>query len=163
MRPVRADEWRRLREVRLRALASDPHAFSTTHDHAAKLTDEEWQLRASASADDGQSCYFVAVVDPGHWVGIAFVIGFDDSDNAGLFSMWVAPAVRRAGVARALCDACAAWAIGREYAGLILGVMADNGGAQAAYRSMGFTEYDRTTEAIGADRRELVMMHRPLG
>ena len=39
-----------------------------------------------------------------------------------------------------------AWAIGREYAGLILGVMADNGGAQAAYRSMGFTEYDRITE-----------------
>ena len=49
VRRVRPDEWRALRDVRLRALETDPDAFGATVAEALARPDEEWQSRADGS------------------------------------------------------------------------------------------------------------------
>ena len=60
IRQVLRDDWERLRDVRLRALAHDPEAFLETHAEASQFPDERWQERATP-ADDSSS--FVAERD----------------------------------------------------------------------------------------------------
>jgi hypothetical protein len=46
IRQLEPDDWMRLRDARLRALASDPGAFLVTLDEARKFPDERWRERA---------------------------------------------------------------------------------------------------------------------
>ena len=163
IRHVVAADWQRLREIRLLALATDPQAFTSTHEYGLGLPDEEWQSRASASEQGDRSRWFAAVGVDDQWLGIATVHGDERSRSAGLFSMWIAPEARGAGAVTALCDACCAWAAAQGYESVSLGVMARNGRAVAAYRKAGFVEYDRFTEVRSERVLDLVMMRRAVG
>ena len=162
IRPVVAADWQRLREIRLRALETDPEAFTSTYAYGRALPDEEWQSRTRASEQGEQSRWFAAVGPDDQWLGIATVHGDERSRSAGLFSMWVAPEARGAGASAALCDACCAWAAEHGYDSVTLGVMADNSGAISAYGKSGFVEYDRITEPQSDRVLDLVMMRRPV-
>lgn len=50
VRVVRADQWRELREIRLRALRDYPEAFTTTAAQAESEPDEYWAERAALAA-----------------------------------------------------------------------------------------------------------------
>jgi hypothetical protein len=52
IRRVESDDWERLRDVRLRALASDPDAFLETVEDARTFPDERWRERARPSEHD---------------------------------------------------------------------------------------------------------------
>ena len=45
LRPFRPDEWQLYREVRLRALESDPKFFGSRYDDEKAKPDEFWQER----------------------------------------------------------------------------------------------------------------------
>ena len=47
IRRARPDEWQALRDLRLRALATDPDAFGSTLAGSSTRTDAEWQERAN--------------------------------------------------------------------------------------------------------------------
>ena len=51
IRQLEPDDWMRLRDARLRALASDPGAFLVTLDEARKFPDERWRERAVQTGD----------------------------------------------------------------------------------------------------------------
>jgi len=90
VRRVRADEWRELRALRLRALADAPDAFGTTVAEAEAEPDVAWQERAVAE----DRATFVAEV-AGRLIGMA-AGGTNpmEASAAGLYSMWVEPAAR---------------------------------------------------------------------
>lgn len=104
VREVRLDEWRRFREIRLRALREDPAAFGRTHEEEAAMTDADWIARAQQPgtvrlvAEESES-----------WLGIAGVWTPEEGPPE-VFGMWVAPDARGRGAGLALLDACAAWA-----------------------------------------------------
>src|SRR5947199_4108627 len=56
IRQLESKDWRRLRDARLRALASDPGAFLVTLDEARKFPDERWRERGRAAAAAHGSC-----------------------------------------------------------------------------------------------------------
>ena len=100
IRRVEPDDWKLLRDVRLRALREDPDAFLATHDQEAAFADEQWQARASQA----HGASFVAEGEDG---GEGLATGIIDADPAVVFlvGMWVAPARRGDGTARELVDA----------------------------------------------------------
>jgi RimJ/RimL family protein N-acetyltransferase len=83
----------------------------------------------------------------------------DDRSVAFLYAMWVAPEARGGGAARALCDACAAWAAQRGCTTLRLAVFAANPAARRAYAAAGFAVCGRAdvTTPDGRVRDELRM------
>jgi GNAT superfamily N-acetyltransferase len=126
------DQWERARAVRLRSLADSPSAFASTHRREAALTAEEWRRRLDRSLT-------LVAVDGGEEVGTAAGVPpwTDDPGARELVGMWVAPAHRGRGVARALLARVATWAEGEGAARLRLGVLDGNAGARAAYLRMG--------------------------
>jgi ribosomal protein S18 acetylase RimI-like enzyme len=64
VRQIRADEWERLRELRLAALQDAPFAFGEQHAQAVQLPPSDWQARAERGAQL-QSPVLVAVADAG--------------------------------------------------------------------------------------------------
>jgi GNAT superfamily N-acetyltransferase len=98
IRRVESDDWECLRDVRLRALASDPDAFLETVEDARTLPDERWRERARPSEHD---VTFVHERDDA-FDGMVSAFVDDDAETVHLVGMWVAPDLRGSGVAREL-------------------------------------------------------------
>lgn len=151
IRPVRADEWERVRELRLRAV-HDPVAsvaFTDTVEHAEALPDDFWRDRAAGgSADAGPDAtarQFVAEDATGRWIGTTTALrehagenDYEDRpvphDGCSVVGVYLDPAHRGKGVLAALFDAVEAWAAGP----LRLSVHTDNARAVRAYEKLGF-------------------------
>jgi GNAT superfamily N-acetyltransferase len=140
VRRVRASEWPKLKAVRLAALLDEPSAFGSTYAAEAAAGDEHWVKRASRAEAGVETVTFFAV-DGGAVVGL--VAGYRPDlaqPSVELVSMWVEPAARRAGVARALVDAVIAWAREVGAARVELWVTRGNAAAASLYRAAGFGE-----------------------
>ena len=144
VRRIRPVEWRDLRRVRLRALATDPDAFGSTYADEAAKGDEWWQEWARDHAAGDRD--FTAVAWRGTPVGIA--AGFVNSEAARtvtVFAMWVAPEARRGGVGTALLAAVEEWASVGGAERLRLSVIDVNPDAVRFYEACGYTRTGITT------------------
>jgi len=133
IRRVRAEEWTRLREIRLRALADAPHAFGTTYDDACTQPDSYWHgiLEVPAwVAEEGD-----------RWLGMVRVS--PEEGAAHLISMWVEPSARNGGVGLGLIDAVVQWARDQGLPATTLWVADGNAAAEAVYRKAGFVDTGR--------------------
>jgi GNAT superfamily N-acetyltransferase len=140
IRRVRAEEWERLRSLRLRALADAPMAFGSTLAEEQARPDHEWHARAAAGSQGGDRVTFIAE-HRSRWAGSA--TGVLEWEGAGtrpawLVGMWVSPEVRRRGIARALVIAVTEWARERGADVLNLHVTETNAEAIALYERLGF-------------------------
>ena len=105
VRRIRAGEGPALRSLRLKALADAPEAFSTTLEQGLQLSDAVWEERADRGAESSATAYFLAV-DGGRFCGMVGVYAPEGSRvEIELISLWVDPAHRRTGIARALIHA----------------------------------------------------------
>lgn len=127
-----SNDWRRVREIRLQALAEDPEAFGSTLASESKLTDEHWKQRLSRA----DAATFVALGDRGEDIGLVVAAPYDDA--AGLFSMWVSRDCRQKGIGGALVDTVIEWARLRGFGRILLDVGDRNEPAIALYGSRGF-------------------------
>jgi ribosomal protein S18 acetylase RimI-like enzyme len=143
------------KEVRLRALKSDPTAFGSTYEKECRLLDEEWLRRSvrwsSAGsigllAFDGESpCGLIACyTEEETGDRTDDTIAFRVPQWGHVVSMWVDPGYRRAQVGSALIEGIVAWAAGRGLAELRLMVTSVNPGAMAFYERLGFERSGRT-------------------
>jgi ribosomal protein S18 acetylase RimI-like enzyme len=130
VRRVRLDEWPRLREIRLRALADAPYAFGVTHAESLTQPDSYWHSMVEQPA-------WVAE-DGDRWVGMVRVLA--EEGAAHLVSMWVDPDARRRGVGRALVEAVVRWAGDQGLGAVTLWVSEGNVAAETLYRTAGFHE-----------------------
>jgi ribosomal protein S18 acetylase RimI-like enzyme len=139
IRAVRPEEWRGLRDVRLRALADAPDAFGETLAEAHARPDASWRRWIQRGWGRGPQTTLVA--DDGTTTLRGIVVGVLERDEPGLahlYAMWVDPAVRRDGVGTRLIDAVTTWARDNGASTLRLGVAASNEGAVTMYRRCGF-------------------------
>jgi GNAT superfamily N-acetyltransferase len=137
VRRVTAEEWRALRDVRLRALEESPHAFATRFAEARTRPDEWWIDWAARSASGEAQAMFLAW-EADEPVGIAGT--FVDDGARWLISMWTAPSARGRGVGRALVEAVVELARAAGTRELLLEVTEGNDDAHALYRSCGFVD-----------------------
>ncbi len=167
VRRVGAEEWQRVRELRLDAL-QDPDAaiaFLDTHDNALQRPAAFWQERTVGAATSDTSAQFVAE-EGAEWLGTATVLRRDAGhiDHHGVMlphprsdvvGVYVRPSARGRGVINALLAAAASWARSLGDDALLLDVHADNARAQAAYRRAGFTLTGHNFTSVIGDEVEM--------
>lgn len=173
---IRPDDWRELRDVRLRALADAPSAFGSTLAREAAFPDDVWRERAAQGRtllartapdggppDDGGPAGNDR--SPGPVVGIAAVVPSpDDATVAELVSVWVEPGARGSGVAASLLARAEDLAAGLGARTLALWVTATNAPALRLYERAGFAPTGET-QPLPSDPRlvELRMTRRVAG
>ena len=98
-----------LRDVRLRALATDPRAFGSTYALEAPRNPSAWETWAREHASGADKATFLALRDAtADAVGLAMGKRMEEPRRFGLFSMWVDGAERRRGTGRKLVEAVTA-------------------------------------------------------
>jgi GNAT superfamily N-acetyltransferase len=157
---IRPDEWRTLRDIRLRSLRDAPEAFGQRYDEAEAMPDAEWQSIARSSASGNRRIWIVARDDNGRSVGVVQGRRRPPSDCL-LFSMWVDPDARRDGVGRALVDAIQDWAEGWDAQRVVLWVLAANEPAMRFYDRIGFSTVNEGPDAISGHAWGAFTMQRP--
>ncbi len=163
VRRVRADDWQRIRALRLQALRDPmaPVAFLESVEQAAARPDEEWRARAA----EGSGGQFVAERGEALIGSLAVIVRqagvpdyferVPDADLPTVVGVYVAPSARGAGVIDALLAAAIGWARSRGYRELALDVHETNLPAIGAYRRAGF---EVMSEFAGESGRELGMV-----
>ncbi|MGW5342516.1 GNAT family N-acetyltransferase [Streptomyces sp. HUAS TT3] len=154
IRPVRADEWEKVKELRLVALSDPlaPVAFLETAADAAERPDAFWQDRARGAAEGRGVRQFVAEAPDGRWDGSVtlFIEGVGTTDfleqeveqNQGhVVGVFVRAEQRGTGIVDALFTAALEWAWSLdepELERVRLFVHEGNARAGAFYRRFGF-------------------------
>jgi len=138
IRRLTTDDIEVYREVRLRALASDPGAFGSNHDRESAFTHADWAERL-AGFRGHPGAIFVCEHD-GRVDGVVGV-GLSEVDtDATLWGMWVDATARGSGVARDLVDATIGWARDQRLSAVMLWVRRANTRATAFYERCGFVD-----------------------
>lgn len=136
--PADAPDFQRLR---LQGLLESPSAFSSSHEEECDRPFDEVARRLAADAD---GCVFGGFVD-GWLVGLAGVRrehGRKLAHKAFIWGVYVAPAARGTGLARALLQAALARAAAMPGLRQVnLGVHASNEPARRLYESLGFVAF----------------------
>lgn len=142
IRRAGVDDLELVRETRLRSLADSPDAFWTTWAEAEAEPREVWSERLGAA----DRATFIGVREAGLTLGGGLVFGAPHHDlpgQAGLYGMWVAPELRRGGLAGSLIHAVIDWARAAGYPRLLLEVGDANASAIATYTALGFAPTGR--------------------
>lgn len=174
VRPIRADEWAKVKELRLLALKDPaaPIAFLDTYEQAAAEPDSFWQQRAMRAAGGTRTRQFVAEAEDGTWSGTVTVL-IEDAGNDDVFggavqqrqahvaAVFVRPEHRGSGVIDALFATAVAWAWAvPDVARVRLYVHEDNARAERFYRRFGFVPSGATVPMKGDPskvEREMVL------
>ncbi|MFJ3926554.1 GNAT family N-acetyltransferase [Streptomyces sp. NPDC090022] len=154
IRAVRADEWEKVKELRITALHDPvaPIAFLESIETAEARTDVEWQDRAAGAASGRAVRQFVAEAPDGSWDGSVTVlveeIGTTDFlervitvTQGHVVGVYVREGLRGSGIAQELFRAALDWCWSLEGPALErvrLYVHEKNERAAAFYRRVGF-------------------------
>jgi ribosomal protein S18 acetylase RimI-like enzyme len=156
IRELGPDDWRLWRKLRLDALAEAPYAFRArlVDWQADNDTEDQWRGRLSIPGS-----FNVIAESDGEPVGMASGVRATDDSAAEVISMWVSPAARGRGVAKALVNEIAHWAQDMGIRVLRLSVAEGNSAASALYQRCGFRFTGELGDMVhdGAER-ELVMV-----
>ncbi|WP_328895322.1 GNAT family N-acetyltransferase [Streptomyces sp. NBC_00236] len=167
IRPVRADEWQLVKELRLAAVQDPaaPVAFLETYEQAVERSDDFWRERTvgGSEAGDGGARQFIAEAPDGSWAGtVTVLIERPDGEvrfgeaaavhQAHVVGVFVRPGARGRGLAEELFRAGTdwAWSLGEPLIERVrLYVHEDNPRAAALYRRIGFVPTGETVPMPG--------------
>jgi ribosomal protein S18 acetylase RimI-like enzyme len=138
IRRIRTGDAALLRDVRLRALQTDPASFGSTYERELAFDGARWDEWASGDSKGGIDATLLAL-EGDEAVGI--VTGARDEHNPALFhvyAMWVAPEARRTGLGRRLLDELEAWMRASGGTTSQLSVTTEAEAAQRLYESAGY-------------------------
>ena len=128
-----------VRDVRLRALGTDPASFGSSLEREQAYSDQRWQEWVTGGDPRTRDLATLLAFDGDMPVGIATSRRDADRDDVfHVFAMWVAPEARRRGVARALLGEAEEWARRHGAASVELGVTGTALAAQALYMGAGY-------------------------
>jgi ribosomal protein S18 acetylase RimI-like enzyme len=155
IRPVAPGEGRRLRELRLRALAADPRSAFHSRRTEAGWPQAYWDEWAA-----GRDRVMFVVVRDGEWLGMAGCVLRDRTLDAT--GMWVDPVVRGQRLGERLIDAIVGW--GRDHGAnrMEFAVTETNEVAIALYRRLGFRSTGRRRALDSYPDLTGMFMARPL-
>lgn len=138
IRRIRSHEGAPLREVRLRALRTDPDAFAASHNQASSRDDHVWDQIAATAAEGHEEIIFVIEGEDRFAGMVGAFARADEPATRNLYGMWVAPEVRGSGLGVGLVDAVVDWSREAGAEEVKLWVVETNGPAVRLYRRAGF-------------------------
>lgn len=135
LNPSEGERWR---NIRLASLHDAPDAFGSTLADAERHPDVYW----SGQVKDIPT--WIAVLEGRDAGVVRGVESTEDTDEAYLISMWVAPGARGKTVGSSLIDAVIRWSGSRGFLRLVLDVADYNSPAIALYTRKGFVATGET-------------------
>lgn len=138
VRRIQPGDGPALREVRLRALQTDPEAFAATYDQAALRTDNDWEDIAVEAATGDEKVIFLAEGDNGCVGMVGAFARPEEPVTRNLYGMWVAPEARSSGVGMRLVEEILTWSREAKAEEVKLWVVESNEKAVELYRRAGF-------------------------
>lgn len=138
IRAAGPEEWRRVRDLRLRALADSPEAFGSTLEREREAGEAQW-LDWISGWEGAENALFVAE-EGAAWLGLAVGSHEAGRDHTHLYAMWVEPASRHRAFGTRLVEAVVEWSRSRGVRTVELGVTETNADARAFYEHLGFEE-----------------------
>lgn len=153
IRPVSLSDVDVLLRLRLEALQESPEAFGEDYSYVAAQPLASWQERVAHSHGGGDQVIFIAARDdpandtPGDPTQDQCVVGMagvnrstmrNTRHSASIWGVYVQPAYRGRGVAKALVQACVAWGQQKGLITMRLAVITANVAAIRCYESCGF-------------------------
>lgn len=124
-----ADDWKILREVRLRALKDSPTAYISTYEEVASWTEADWRRRLTTAV-------WVVIRGERDIIAVASSLRDGPVNERYLESVWVEPGHRRSGALRAILRYLAE--LEPEVEDWFLWVLDGNAEARAVYERLGF-------------------------
>jgi len=157
VRMAREEDWRTIRDLRLRALIDAPDAFGSTHQEEREKDEVAW--RSWVIGWSGAEQVTVLAQDGDAWVGLAVGLRWKPVDDvAHLFAMWVDGAYRGRSIGVAMVEAIAEWAKVTGAETLELRVTEANAPAVAPYRDASFVDTgERSTLREGSPVMTMTM------
>ncbi|MGW1882091.1 GNAT family N-acetyltransferase [Streptomyces sp. NPDC001970] len=165
IRPLRADEWEKARDLRLAALQDPaaPVAFLETYEQGLERTPDFWRDRTRDAAAGVFVSQFIAEAPDGQWHGTVTVLVERTQDEprfgapatvdqTHLVGVFVRPEARGMGLADELFRAAVEWSWSLEeprVERVRLYVHEGNPRAQAFYRRFGFVPSGETVPVPG--------------
>lgn len=156
IRRVRVGDELLLRDVRLRALSTDPGAFGSTDTEVASRPRAFWRGWATEHAAGDDHCTLLALLD-GRAVGLIRIEREPEAGVFGIYSMWVAPEARRRGIALELLADAERWIAAAGGSEAELNVVDRETPARRLYERAGFRLDGRTEPATHPGAVELGM------
>jgi len=131
-------DWSLYKSVRLESLLDSPDSFGSTYEQESALSDADWQSRLDLKTR-GLAAFPLVAEQGGRALGLAWgVIHGPEVEIAHIYQMWVSPAARGKGIAKALLSEIRTWALDNGCECLALDVTTSNEAAVCLYRSSGF-------------------------
>ena len=132
---LHADDWARLRDIRLRALIDSPHAYGGTYENESAFDEDRWRIEFL------KQTYVISSVDGGD-AAMMYVENLQGDFGATCWigGCWSDPNFRGVGLMRAMFEFLDKQARSRDWLVQGLGVWTDNGLAITAYEKLGFVE-----------------------
>lgn len=150
IRRVQEDDWRTVRDVRLRALREDPDVFGSSLAREELFAEPHWRMRLRGAAtwvvdEEGTARGLVGMIqEPG-----------SPTSDRHVVQLWVAPEARRRGMAWALLDAVRDAARAEGAATVSLWVVDGNHAAGDLFVRAGFVRTgERHAQGRDSDRVE---------
>jgi ribosomal protein S18 acetylase RimI-like enzyme len=162
IRRVEPDDVPVARELRLRALKTDPTSFGSTYEREAAFAHEVWEERVARGARGDDAATFIAFRE-GEPVGL--VSGFRDDDEAHVFDvvgMWVAPEARGERIGRRLLDEIESWIASCGGTEARLSVTNVSAAARGLYASGGYAPDGREEQSRHTTGLVEIGMRKPL-
>jgi RimJ/RimL family protein N-acetyltransferase len=137
IKKLEVNDWQALRDIRLRALQSDPAVFGSNYAKEAKMTEADWQGWLQ-SADTAIFMIFDEH-KPIAMTGIALDKHDPSRKTAKLWGSWIDAAYRKQGLSKLLYAARLEWAIAQpEVEKIIVSHRASNSSSRQANQKHGF-------------------------
>ena len=132
---LHADDWARLRDIRLRALIDSPHAYGGTYENESAFNEDRWRFEFAKQA------FVIASVDDVD-AAMMYVENLEGDFGATCWigGCWSDPNFRGVGLMRAMFEFLDKQARSRDWLVQGLGVWTDNELAITAYEKLGFVE-----------------------
>lgn len=129
-----SEDWERVRDVRITALADAPFAFGSRLEEEQDRPESFWRTNLERQG----AATFFAIQDDETVGLVRTFLAPEDVTSARLVSMWVAPHARGQGIGRQLVAAVIEWAQHHHATSVQLWVTETNAPARRLYESCGF-------------------------
>ena len=162
IRPLRTDEWKLLKALRMRALTDAPDAFAQTIGEIQDEPETYWQQLAKNLRLSHHE-FFIAFLNE-EPIGITYGhLEATDRHIAQVGSMWVSPTARGKGIGKQLLHRAMSWAAAQGAQRMRLWVTAGNSPATKLYESSGFVPTGKTDLLPSYPSLHIIEMTRELG
>ena len=164
VRQLQAEEWQLLKQLRLRALAEAPDAFSPRFEDNQDHPDSYWQTWATRVAKPYSRIFVGNATTVSSEAPLGLISAERSRDGVGhLGAFWTDPRTRGTGLGSALFDAAMHWLEAAGCRHLELSVTEGNGYAEAMYARRGFAR-DGRVEPLrdGSTLRNIFMVKQQL-